>query len=210
METGLEGKPWYQGLGIGLTVGLVLFALYHFKLSEGQREKIEAADAKKADLEQKISEGQAAEKRLPQFQDQVAKLEAELKKLLRILPKRKNTQELIRRLRQLTEQAGFSLRVFDPAENLTDRDFYRVWDIKIDLLGGYHELAGFFDKISRISRIINIENLRMTANRSQGAHTLTARFNAKTFVEKEEPPPGAAPAKKSTGGKKAPPRGRPR
>lgn len=192
METGLEGKPWYFGLALGLGVGLVIFALYHFKLSEGKRDSIEKAENRKADLEQKIAEGKAAQKQLPEFREQVARLELELDKLLKILPARKNTPELIRRIRVLTEQAGFNLRVFDPAERLIDREFFKVWNIKLDLSGGYHELALFFDRVSRLSRIINIDDLQITANRNQSNYSLTARFKAKTFVYKEpepEPPP---------------------
>ncbi|MCH9649872.1 MAG: type 4a pilus biogenesis protein PilO [Deltaproteobacteria bacterium] len=201
METGLEGKPWYFGLGLGLGITLLIAAFFHFKGFDGIRDRIEVTENRIADLEQKILEGKAAQKNLPQFKDQVARLEQELDKLLRILPARKNTPELIRRIRVLTEQAGFNLRVFDPAERLSDQEFYKVWPIKIDLLGGYHELALFFDRISRLSRIINIENLRITSHRRQESYTIVARFTAKTFVYKEpeeEPEPSPA-AKKRRG-----------
>ena len=202
METGLEGKPWYFGLAIGLAVTLIASALYHFKLSEGQRTRIARAESRKADLEQKIAEGLAAQKKLPQFREQVRLLEVELDKLLKILPPRRNTQELIRRFRVLTEQAGFNLRVFDPAERLVDREFFKVWDIKVDLSGGYHELALFFDRVSRLSRIINIDDLSITANRNQSTYSLTARFKAKTFVYKEpEPEPPPSPARSRRGGR---------
>ncbi len=184
METGLERKPWYIGLALGLGIGLIFLALYHFKLSENVRGEIEAAESQISDLQNKIQEGKAAKKQLPQFRDQVKRLELELEKLLRILPARKNTQELIRRIRVLTEQAGFNLRVFDPAERLTDQEFYQVWPIKIDLQGGYHELALFFDRLSRLSRIINVENLRISSSRKQANFTVSARFTAKTFVYK--------------------------
>jgi type IV pilus assembly protein PilO len=189
METGLEGKPRYYGLAIGLVVGLAIVGLYHFKLSEGVRGDITAEENRIADLQQKIAKGQAAKARLPQLRDQVLILERELEKLLRILPARRNTQELIRRVRALTEQEGFNLKVFDPAERETDREFFKEWPIKINLDGGYHELAQFFDRISRLSRIINVDNLRITARRNQESHTINARFTAKTFVYKEPPPP---------------------
>lgn len=196
METGLEGKPWYFGFGLGLVVTLGLFAAYHFKLSEGVRGEISSQESRIQTLQQGISKGQAAKLRLPQLRDQAEILKLELDKLLRILPARRNTQELIRRIRVLTEQAGFNLKVFDPAERETDREFYKEWPIKMDLDGGYHELALFFDRISRLSRIINIDNLRITARRSQDQHTISARFTAKTFVY-NEPAPDEAPAAKS-------------
>ncbi|HEX3127216.1 MAG TPA: type 4a pilus biogenesis protein PilO, partial [Thermoanaerobaculia bacterium] len=56
-------------------------------------------------------------------------------------------------------------------------------------------LALFFDRISRFSRIINIEDLNISALPGpKGTHTLAASFNAKTFVYKESEPPPPAPA----------------
>lgn len=184
METGLEGKPWYIGLAIGLSIGLGVFLLFHLKLFDGTREEISRKASRIRELEIKVAEGQQAKRRLPQFRDEVELLEADLQQLLKILPARKNTPELIRRIRVLTEQAGFDLKVFDPAERETDRGFYKEWPIKIDLVGGYHELALFFDRVSRFRRIINIDNLRISSLRS-GRHTVSANFEAKTFVYKE-------------------------
>lgn len=184
METGLEGKPWYLGAGIGLVLGIVLAFLLHQYAYQGKRDQIAAQEKRISDLQRKVQEGQNAKRQLPQFREEVRRLELDLDKLLRILPARKNTPDLIRRIRTLTEQAGFDLRVFDPAEKETDREFYREWPIKIDLQGDYHELALFFDRISRFSRIINIDNLQVTAMNNP-RHTVQARFTAKTFVYKE-------------------------
>lgn len=186
METGLEGKPWYVGLGIGLVIGLVIFLAYHLHFADGVRNEIADKDARIAELQTKIQEGQNALRELPRFEAEAENLKRELDRLLLILPARKNTQDLIRRIRQLTEQQGFNMRVFDPAEKETDKDFYKEWPIKIDLDGGYHELAVFFDRIADFKRIINIDNLRISANRSAD-YTIAARFTAKTFVYKERP-----------------------
>ncbi len=88
------------------------------------------------------------------------RLELELDKLLRILPSRRNTPELLRRIRQLTERARSTCCVSRPATSST-RDFYSEWPITIRLDGSYHNLALFFDRVSRFSRIINIENLKV-------------------------------------------------
>jgi type IV pilus assembly protein PilO len=199
METGLEGKPWYYGLAVGVVIGAALFLFYHYKLSDGRRDEIERAESQITDLQQKIQEGRNAEARAGEFELRVAELEAELDQLLKILPARRETPRLIRDLRILTDQAGFELKTFDPAERFTDREFYRVWPIKINLRGGYHELAKFFDKISRLTRIINIQKLNLQAT-TGGRHSLSADFTAETFVYKEPEP--EEPAKKPTGKKK--------
>ena len=54
----------------------------------------DAQDRKLAELQAKITEGRAAKEKLPQFREEVRRLELELEKLLRILPARRNTPEL--------------------------------------------------------------------------------------------------------------------
>jgi len=186
METGLEGKPWWYGLGIGAAVGAVILGLVWWQVLEPQREQMERQDARLTELQSKIVEGRAARQQLPQFREQVRTLELELDKLLRILPARRNTPELLRRIRALAEQGDFGFQRFTPGR-FVDREFYSEWPIRIDLTGGYHQLAMFFDSISRLSRIINVENLTIDA-RQRGRETIATTFTAKTFVYKEPEP----------------------
>jgi len=199
MQTGLENKPWYFAALAGAVLGAVVAGLLYWQVSTAQQDTIRAQDNRIVDLERKITEGRAAEQKLPQFREEVRRLELELDKLLRILPARRNTPELLRRIRALAEQGDFDLTRFTPGA-FSDRDFYSEWPIGIELAGSYHNLALFFDRIGRFSRIINIENLRIFAVRPQTpTHTIGATFTAKTFIYKEDappPPPAAAPAPK--------------
>jgi Tfp pilus assembly protein PilO len=189
LKTGLEGKPWYFGLAAGLAAGLVLFALAYWRVLQPLRDEYEAEEAKLAGLQNKIQEGRAARQELPKFREEVRQLELELDKLLRILPARRNTPDLMRRIRSLTEQGDFGLKSFTPG-GFSDREFFSEWPIRIEVEGSYHNLALFFDRISRFSRIINIEDLEITARTGKkgGSHTIGARFAAKTFVYKEPEP----------------------
>jgi type IV pilus assembly protein PilO len=206
IQTGLENKPWYVGAAIGTLVAAALVAAVWY-LAINPREKQIAAKTRELDqLQVQINEGRAAKQKLPQFREEVRRLELELEKLLRILPARRNTPELLRRIRQLTEQGNFDLLRFTPG-NFSDKDFYSEWPIAIRLNGGYHNLALFFDRIGRFSRIVNIENLKIAAlpNSNKG-HSINATFTAKTFVYREAPPPepvvpkkGKKPAKGAKG-----------
>lgn len=201
IQTGLEGKPWYFGAAAGGVLAAALVAGAWYFLVTPRNKEI-AAKSKQLDaLQVQINEGRAAKQKLPQFREEVRRLELELEKLLRILPARRNTPELLRRIRQLTEQGSFDLLRFTPG-NFTDRDFYSEWPIAIRLNGSYHNLALFFDRVGRFSRIINIENLKIaTLPRSLKGQTISATFTAKTFVYREAPPPEPVTSQK---GKKGP------
>ena len=198
----LKDKPWYVGLGVGVGVAAVLFGLVWWRLYDPMKKRIVAQDAKLSELQGKIQEGRAAKQRLPQFREEVRRLELELDKLLRILPARLNTEDLLRRLRALAEQGDLDILRVTPG-NLSDKDFYSEWPIQISLQGTYHNLALFFDRVGRFSRIINVDNLRVNdidPARNQG-HSISAAFTAKTFVyreEEEEAPEASAAPKKTT------------
>jgi type IV pilus assembly protein PilO len=196
MKTGLEGKPWYYSLGVGVALGaLVLGLFFWFKLKPMQ-EEIAGLEVTLGDLQEKIQAARTAEQDLPQFRAEVRRLQLDLDKLLRILPARRNTPDLLRRIRSLTEQGNFTLKRFTPAQQLNDRDFYSEWPIQVAVDGTYHNLALLFDKIGRFSRIINVEDLSITAHpvQSEGGHTIAAEFKAKTFVYKEPEPAPQQPA----------------
>jgi len=204
LKTGLEGKPWYFGAGVGLVLGGLIFGLGYWQFIQPIKEEIVRGDQTLADLQTKIQEGRAAKQQLPKFREEVRQLELELDKLLRILPARRNTPDLLRRIRALAEQGDFALKRFTP-KDLQDKEFFSEWPIEVAVDGTYHNLALFFDRISRFSRIINIENLQISAVPDpKSAYTISANFNAKTFVYKE-PEPATPNTAAAPGGAAAPP-----
>jgi len=186
---GLEKKSLWFNAAVGVVAGALLFGVLFWQVTQKrQQPRIDAAKARLAELQVKINEGRAAEQKLPQFREEVQRLTVELDKLLRILPAKRNTPDLLRRIRTLTEQGDFDLKSFQPGAYV-EKDFYSEWPISVTLDGTYHNLAFFFDRISRFSRIINVENLQLSALRQASReHTLNASFVAKTFIYKETPP----------------------
>ncbi len=188
IQTGLEGKPWYYGVIVGVLAGCALYYGAHVWLLKPKHKELAKQETKLASLQAQIQEGRAAKQQLPRFREEVRLLELKLDKLLRILPGRRNTHDLLRRIRSLTEQGDFELLRFTPGSEV-DQDFYTEWPISISLQGSYHNLALLFERISRFSRIINVEDLSVDAlSRGDSVHTLSASFRAKTFVYKESEP----------------------
>ena len=183
METGLEDKPWYVAAAVAaaLLVGIYFGIDYFFV--KGMRQNIERQQSRYDDLQAEIQEARTAEANLPQFREEVRRLELELDKLLRILPARRNTEDLLRRIRALTEQGDFNLVAFDPGSP-QPLDFYSEWPIRVELQGTYHNLALFFDRVSQFRRIINIDGLDVNAlaAKEDSYHTIRATFTAKTFL----------------------------
>jgi Tfp pilus assembly protein PilO len=187
----LENQPWYVALILGVVIaGAGIWGAESQWLS-GIQEEINRKNTELETLKQKVREGKAAEARLPQFREEFARLDAELQRLLRILPTQKQTDELIKKIKALTEQGSFRFVAFEP-QGFQKKDFYSEWPIRVSLEAGYHDLARFFDRLSKFSRIINVDSMALSAINKPGPYTLSAGFTMKTFIYGEVKPEGGA------------------
>ena len=177
----LEDKKWYYALAYGLVIGAFVAGAVHYAWFRPLNAQIKEKRAQLEGLQQEIQKGRAAERKLAQFREEVRRLEGELAKLLQVLPSKRNTEDLIKRIETLTRQGDFTLKKFTP-QDFVPKEFYAEWPIDIALDGTYHNLALFFDRMSRFSRIINIESLRIAELREVPQKSISATFTAKTFI----------------------------
>ncbi len=199
----LNEKPWYYGFLIGLVLAVVLIYVVHTYFVVDIKNEIASAESQIAELDKKIEQGRAAERKLPQFREEVRRLELELEKLRRILPSTRNTEEIIKKLKALVDQGDFTLRrmTFPKLGVAKTGDPYAEWPISVSVDGRYHDLAILFNRLSNFSRIMNVENITISALGVQTEKTITSDFVAKTFVYVEtadekpkdtKPKPGGA------------------
>jgi Tfp pilus assembly protein PilO len=181
LELRIEERKWSVALAIGLFFGIALAGAVHYAWLRGLNEQIRAKRTELAGLQEEIQKGRKAERQLAQFREEVKRLEIDLSKLLQILPSKRNTEDLIKRIETLTRQGDFTLKRFTPGD-FHGKDFYSEWPIDIQLEGTYHNLALFFDRMSRFSRIINVEEMKISALNDPTGKSIGASFVAKTFI----------------------------
>ena len=194
IELKLEERKWYVALLIGAALAVVLAGTVQYLWFSNINADIKKKKGELDGLNEEIRKGRSAERKLSQFREEVKRLELELSKLLLILPSQRNTKELIKRVEALARQGDFGLKKFTPGEFIR-KDFYSEWPIDIQVDGTYHNLALFFDRMSRFSRIINVEELKIQGMENQPNKSIAASFVAKTFIysadEETQPKAGA-------------------
>jgi Tfp pilus assembly protein PilO len=186
----LTGKPWYYGAIVGVLLAVGLYWAMQRLVFEEMEKTIVNSTAALETLKEKVRQGKMAESRLPQFREEAQRLETELQRLLRILPTARQTDELIKKVKALTERAAFRLVTFQPGA-FVKKEFLTEWPITVTLDATYHELALFFDRLSRFSRIINVETLTINATAVRRSnYTIGTTFTMKTFIYGEAQNPG--------------------
>ena len=142
-----------------------------------------------------IAKGSATANQLNQFREQVAELEGRLESLKAVLPEQKDVADLLRRIETLARQSNLAIQGFKPAPSVT-KQLHAEWPIALQLDGTYHNLATFFDRVSKFSRIINVSNITIRGKeKPQPNSTISVDCVATTFVLLETAKPAAPGAK---------------
>lgn len=196
MELSLTKLPWYAQVGafVALAVGAVGAFYYYYEAPA--RIDMATRRLQLKSLQGDISKGQATAGKLPQFRSQVAELEARLDNLKAVLPEEKDAADLLRRMQSVATQSNLTIKSFKPAPTVT-KQLHAEWPINLELDGTYHNLATFFDRVGRFTRIVNISGVDVKGKeKPQPNSTMTAACVATTFVLLDKPAPvkpGAKP-----------------
>ncbi len=169
-------------LALFIVLGALSYGVFHWLIYSGMQEEIAAKEQQRQELSDKVEAGKLTAAKLPEFKREVERREAQLQTLSRILPSSKEVDDLLRKVQALAAQSNLEVLRFKP-EAMQPVDFYARWPITLELDGTYHNLAYFFDRLSKLSRIVNVSGLRIAANRSPTvSSTIRANCTATTFV----------------------------
>jgi type IV pilus assembly protein PilO len=144
-------------------------------------------------LETRLATAKAKANRLKYFQAKLKDAELEFKIVMKKLPEKKEIPALLSSVSQSGRDAGLEFLLFQP-EPEQNKDFYAEIPVSIKVTGNYHNVALFFDKVARLSRIVNIDNIKM--NSTKGNTNLITSCKAVTYRFVETKPEKASSSKK--------------
>jgi len=112
-------------------------------------------------LMKELNEGRMITRDLEKFKGQVEKLNAELTNALTQLPNEKEVPEILKSISRLGKESNLEFTLFKPKPE-EPQQFYAKVPIDLVLLGTYHDIGLFFDKIGKLPRIINVVDFNMS------------------------------------------------
>jgi len=186
---GFEKIAWYFQVLIVAGVCAALLGLVWYQYLSPMQTVIDSKKTELAQLTAQVEKTRMEEQQLVQFKAQADKLKEQLDMLKGVLPQEKETDQILRQAQRSAETSG--LRIIRVAPRPTiDHEVYTEWPIDMEVLGTYHNIGSFLDKIRLLPRIVNISSMRIQSRASEGAASLTASvgatYTATTFVYKEE------------------------
>ena len=134
---------------------------------------------------------------LNRFRREKELLEQRLQEALAELPEEKKIDELLQLFQERARKAGLEIGVIEPMPEVTEGFYARV-PINMTVTGNFHEIVTFFDSLSRLTRIVNVNNILLDAPKDTGGKViLNGKFLVTTFMFVQ---PKAAAAKPGAAG----------
>jgi type IV pilus assembly protein PilO len=203
MDISLTKLPWYAQVGAFVALAIAGVVVFYTLYEKPLHADMEQRQGQLELIRKDIAKGRATAEKLNDFRAQVSELESRLTDLQAVLPQEKDAAALLRSMQTVAMQSSLSIRVFKPEVPIT-KPLHAEWPIALEIDGTYHDLAVFFDRVGRFTRIVNISALQIEAKDKPGpSSTISAKCVATTFVLLEALPPNAKGSKTTKGNKAA-------
>jgi type IV pilus assembly protein PilO len=203
MDLSLTKLPWYAQIGAFFALAVAGCGVFFYYYEMPVRADIAVRRQQLVSLRADIAKGQATARKLPEFQTQVSELEKRLDGLRAVLPDEKDAADLLNRLQTVAQQSNLTIKTFKPGAIVT-KQLHAEWPIQLELDGTYHDLATFFDRVGKFTRIINVTGVNVKGKDKPGSSsTITATCTATTFVLLDKPAAKAGAKPPTPGGKGA-------
>jgi type IV pilus assembly protein PilO len=182
--------------------GAIVTAALYFTMFKSQDESNTAAQHA---LEEKVRENNELESyrpKLKQMEQQLAELKQQLEIEQRIVPDEKQVSGFIEMLDGEAQKAGVELRRYT-AKDTRSQQYYTEVPFDMELDGPYYSAVNFFDRVSKLERIVNVSGLLVATTKTPSAakakHTyqyapnesVVATFTATTYFSHDLQPSAA-------------------
>ncbi len=155
---------------------LILFAGYWFDW-QNQLAELDTAKGNESQLRETFISKKKQAVNLDTYRRQLKDLEQAFGALIKQLPNKAEMDALLTDINQAGLGRGLEFDLFRPADNETLSEFYAERPISIRVTGNYHDLGAFASDVSRLPRIVTLNEINITPS----GQTLTMSAIAKTY-----------------------------
>lgn len=160
---------------------LVLVALGYWFLWSPEMDEFTQAEAKEQELRQVFTTKKGQAIKIDAYKQQMVDIEKTFGALLKQLPDKSQMDGLLTDINQAGLGRGLEFELFKPGQE-TIADFYAEMPIQIKIKGNYHDIGAFATDISKLSRIVTLNDMAITPlNKDSKDSLLVLEAIAKTY-----------------------------
>ncbi len=158
-------------IGIVIVAVLIPVALFYFLYFKAEAQKIDNLDRQIVAARKDLNRARKAARNLPRYQAEIEKTRKEFQEAAVVLPKTKEIPNLLRSISDLGKGAGLDFLSFKPGAE-KPKDFYAEIPVDISIRGPYHNMGFFLDQVSKLNRIVSVNNITMGSPKKEGGEML--------------------------------------
>jgi type IV pilus assembly protein PilO len=193
----LRTIPIVQKVLVLILLMVAVPAGFYYTIWEDKKNAIQALEGEIAQQDTQIQALTVKAKHLEELIAANKQLELALAKKKESLPPEEEAIQLLKQLSDMGVRLGLDIRVWKPGTRVEDASklFVRL-PFSVEVAGGYHTAALFFDRINNLPRIVSVSGLKMANPKiEQDRVVVQTNFDLTAFVAPPEPPkpaPGGA------------------
>jgi type IV pilus assembly protein PilO len=170
-------------VALGLLCVAIVLAGWWFDWRGGM-ETLDAAKQKETELRSVFITKKNQAINLEAYTKQLADIEQAFGALLKQLPNKQEMDALITDVNQAGLGRGLQFDLFKP-EAETVSEFYAETPIRVKVTGGYHDVAAFVSDVSKLSRIVTLQDIAMEPAKD-GVLNMDAIVKTYRYLDDEE------------------------
>jgi type IV pilus assembly protein PilO len=170
-----------------LTFAVITGGWYYFFYMP-KKESLDQAQQTLKTKKKQLADYQKAASELLQYEKKMAATQAEFNLAMMALPDKRELPSLLTEISKAGSVVGLDFLLFKPEKEITEA-FYKKIPVSIKVVGRYHQMTDFFFQITRLNRIVNIEDVKVAVQKGGLTLEMTCEAVTYMFVEKEEETP---------------------
>ena len=184
----LENLPRSQKILMVILLAIIIVGGFVYFVFIPQKVAIDALKNSITEINRQINNDEVKVRRLDQLKMENQQLQLELTRLQTQLPAEQEVSGLLKQISDLSVESGLQIKLWKPAGRKNDEaGLYIEIPVDVEVAGGYHALATFFDRVSKLPRIVNITNLSMEGTKVVSDSVfIQNKFVATTFAAVSE------------------------
>jgi type IV pilus assembly protein PilO len=170
-----------------VTIALMGGSFWYFSWRP-KNDEINKLDKQLAALKKKLSKVKKQAQNKAKFKEQYEQAQRDFILVQQRLPKTNEIPELLANISKSGQESGLDFVLFKPGKEVR-KEFYAEIPVSIRVIGMYHQIGLFFDRVSRLERVVNIRNITLKSqSKGNRGGKLNASCTAVTykFIEAEK------------------------
>ena len=178
--------PALPKLGILLLFFIVIVVASYVLDWQSQLEAIDASLKKEQSLRTTFLDKKKQAIDLEAYRKQLADIERSFGTLLKQLPSKSEMEALLTDINQAGLGRGLQFELFKPAAAETVSEFYAELPINIRVTGSYHDMGAFASDISKLSRIVLLNDVSLALSTKDSGLTMDAVAKTYRYLDEDE------------------------